>query len=231
MSTQYAFGKIVTNGLVLALDAADRNSYVSGSTTWFDLSGNNYTGSLTNGPTYTGSNGGFINFDGVNDYIVLGPILNYTSENFSFSYWVNFNSFTTNRGGQGPVVIYKGSYSANGYYDQMGSNGSITFVSNQPAAAVTSTGAGVIATGSWYNVAHVRNGTSVRIYVNGVDQTQTSGSHGTINGNSTNFTVATYAFGYICGNLKLSSMLTYNRALSQQEVLQNYNAQKARFGL
>ena len=40
--------RIVTNGLVLALDAADRNSYVSGSTTWFDLSGNSNNGTLTN---------------------------------------------------------------------------------------------------------------------------------------------------------------------------------------
>jgi len=51
MATQYAFGKIITDGLVLCLDAADRNSYVSGSTTWFDVAGSN-NGTLTNGPTF-----------------------------------------------------------------------------------------------------------------------------------------------------------------------------------
>ena len=71
MATQYAFGKIVTNGLVLALDAADRNSYVSGSTTWNDLSGNAYNGTLTNVPTYSIANGGNITFDGSNDYIAF----------------------------------------------------------------------------------------------------------------------------------------------------------------
>ena len=55
MAVQYANGKIVTNGLVLALNAADRNSYVSGSTTWYDLSGN-YSGSLVNSPAFDSTN-------------------------------------------------------------------------------------------------------------------------------------------------------------------------------
>jgi len=57
---------IVTNGLVLALDAGDRNSYVSGSNTWFDLTGAN-NGTLTNGPTFNSGSGGSIVFDGTND--------------------------------------------------------------------------------------------------------------------------------------------------------------------
>ena len=71
MATQYAFGKIVTNGLVLALDAADRNSYVSGSAIWFDLSGNNLTGSLINTPTYSSLNSGNFIFNGTNQQIYL----------------------------------------------------------------------------------------------------------------------------------------------------------------
>ena len=68
MATQYAFGKIITDGLVLCLDAADRNSYVSGSSTWRDVAGSN-NGTLTNGPTFSSSNGGSIVFDGSNDYV------------------------------------------------------------------------------------------------------------------------------------------------------------------
>ena len=60
---------LIQDGLVLDFDASDRNSYVSGSTTWFDLSGNsNNNAVLVNGPTFTGSNGGAIVFDGTNDY-------------------------------------------------------------------------------------------------------------------------------------------------------------------
>ena len=71
MATQYAFGKIVTNGLVLALDAANPKSYVSGSTTWRDLSGNNNSGSLVNGPTYSSDSGGSIVLDGVDDGVTV----------------------------------------------------------------------------------------------------------------------------------------------------------------
>ena len=61
--------KIVTNGLVLCLDAGNVKSYVSGSTTWTDLSPTQKNGILTNGPTFNSSNGGSIVFDGVDDYI------------------------------------------------------------------------------------------------------------------------------------------------------------------
>ena len=62
---------IVTNGLVLALDAGDRNSYPGTGTTWRDLSGNNNNGTLTNGPTFNTGSLGSIVFDGVDDYVLI----------------------------------------------------------------------------------------------------------------------------------------------------------------
>ena len=75
---------IIETGLVLALDAADRNSYTSGSASWFDLSGGSNTGTLTNGPTFNVANGGGIQFDGVNDYISASTSIstNNTGTNF-----------------------------------------------------------------------------------------------------------------------------------------------------
>ena len=66
--------KIVTQGLVLALDAASNNSYPGSGTTWKDLSGNNNTGTLVNGPTFSSANGGTFILDGSNDYINAGSI-------------------------------------------------------------------------------------------------------------------------------------------------------------
>jgi hypothetical protein len=63
--------KIVTDGLVLALDAGNTKSYTSGSTTWYDKSGNARNGTLTNGPTFSSANGGSIVFDGTNDYLEI----------------------------------------------------------------------------------------------------------------------------------------------------------------
>ena len=67
-----AFGngpRIVTEGLVLAVDAADRNSYAGSGTTWNGLGTGDYTGTLTNGPTFSDADGGSIVFDGTNDFV------------------------------------------------------------------------------------------------------------------------------------------------------------------
>ena len=73
-------------GLVFVLDAANPTSYVSGSTTWQDLSGNNNSGSLVNGPTFNSSNGGSIVFDGSNDYVEISTVN--ASSQFTLNFWV-----------------------------------------------------------------------------------------------------------------------------------------------
>ncbi len=71
MSTVGGGVNIVTNGLVLYLDASNTKSYVSGSTTWSDVSRSGNNGTLINGPTFNSANGGSIVFDGTNDYVDL----------------------------------------------------------------------------------------------------------------------------------------------------------------
>ena len=71
MSFKYGNG-MVTDGLIFYLDAANPRSFVSGSTSWYDMTRNSNNGTLTNGPTYDSSNGGAVVFDGSNDYINFG---------------------------------------------------------------------------------------------------------------------------------------------------------------
>ena len=78
MAVRHGYGKIVTDGLVLALDAADRNSYTSGSTTWNDVSGNGNDVSVTTGPTFDASLK-TISFDGIDDYLTLSNIDTHSS--------------------------------------------------------------------------------------------------------------------------------------------------------
>ena len=94
MSNQYG-PRIVTNGLVLCLDAGNNKSYPGSGTVWNDLSGNNFNGILTNGPTYSPSSGGGIVFDGVNDYISLGSVLNNSFTGLSFSFFCYYSGYTT----------------------------------------------------------------------------------------------------------------------------------------
>jgi hypothetical protein len=87
-----AFGngpKIVTNGLVLSLDAADRNSYSGTGTAWNDLSGNGNNGSFVNSPTFSGSNGGSLNFNGSSNYTTFGDILDFGVNSATIISWIN----------------------------------------------------------------------------------------------------------------------------------------------
>ena len=87
--------KTVTDGLVLYMDAANSKSYVSGSTTWNDISRSGNNGTLINGPTFNSSNGGSIVFDGTNDTTNLGNILNIGLNSWTISCWFKINSYTS----------------------------------------------------------------------------------------------------------------------------------------
>jgi hypothetical protein len=90
MSFHYS-PKIITEGLVLYLDAANTRSYVSGSTTWNDISRSGNNGTLINGPTFNSGNGGSIVFDGVNDYVALGN--NFQNGPLTILTWINTTTF------------------------------------------------------------------------------------------------------------------------------------------
>ena len=223
-------GGIVRNGLVLNLDAAKLDSYPKSGTSWKDISGNGNNGTLINGPTFNSENNGGIVFDGSNEYSDSGNILNYTSDNFTFSYWIYLNSLVSSQAGQGPCVIWKGSYGTVGYYDQISIAGQIGFQTNQSGTVQsTSTATGIITTNTWYNICYSRNGSSIGIYVNGIDRTNAPATHINPTSSSNNFRISNYNNGQFYGNFRLSQFLNYNRALSATEVLQNYNATKSRY--
>jgi hypothetical protein len=211
---------IVTNGLVLALDAGNPKSYVSGSTIWYDRSGYNYTGSLVNGPTFSSANGGSIVFDGVNDYIAPS---NYTPFNTSsMTYEIVFKPISNTS--QGPLggsdVIGTIPYF---YLDY--ANGSIRTYQNGYFTVQS------LPLGSIYHFVCTRIGTTERNYVNSIESLgRTLSSTG---GNNNGFgSVGGWAAGlswYF--NCNIYIIRIYNKALSPSEVLQNYNAQKSRFEL
>ena len=216
---------LIQDGLILDLDASDRNSYVSGSTTWFDLSGNNNSGSLVNGPTFNSGNGGSIVFDGSDDYVNCG---NSNSLKITGSLTINtfFKANLLNIDYQPIVAMGDDSYRFqrhfNTNYLAFGSRniGLTDLVSNS-----------TISTGVWYNATAVYNGSQMLIYINGI--LNASGNA------SGNLPVSNYNL-WVGGNSQAPSRIwngnisivqIYNRALSASEVLQNYNATKTRFGL
>ena len=239
MATQYAFGKIVTDGLVLALNAADKNSYPGSGTTWTDLSGNSNTGTLTNGPTYSSVDGGTIVFDGTNDNILITNPSTIRNQNFTVSVWINpeiqnaaiISIVDFDHGVTQGWVMQSEDAITNRYYYFAWHDGS-TF---QPiGGGGFGAGKGIqITTSVWQNITYCKNGTTLIGYKNGSQMYTGTASNGNVSYFTNRNLQISGCVSIASRNFKgnIPNTLIYNRALSSQEVLQNYNAQKSRFGL
>jgi len=221
--------KIVTDGLVFYVDAANPNSYVSGNTT-VDSLVSNVTGSLINDTDFSPYNQGVFTFDGIDERILLNDTLDvpFTTQYWSVDVWfnhtINNSSYDAILGNGFPVQLYVQSSKIKAYLSSNASSGTY-FLNNMTSTQI-------ISTDTWYHLVWVRNGTNFYYYINGVlDKTQSA--TGTVANANVNFNI---------GNLwdtnntftwkgEIGPSRIYNRALSSDEVLQNYNALKGRFGL
>jgi hypothetical protein len=245
MSTSYS-PKIVTNGLVLALDAANTKSYAGSGTNWSDLSGNNRNVSLVNSPSFLTANNGVINLDGTNDHIsgtAAGSLPSGTAF-FTLSIWLYFNTNISGNfsfpAGQYGAVIFSGNSS--GTMELIIQPIPSSSIGPPSRLSFARYGAGTIGTcevtnlnmpiQTWHNLVLVRDGSaSQKIYLNG----QLIGTGNVSNSfNSGNLLIggapADAGFsGYING--RIANVQNYNKALSPNEVLQNFNATRNRFGV
>ena len=226
---------IVTNGLVLHLDAGSRQSYVSGSTTWSDLSGNNYTGSLINTPTFNAAEQGSVVFNG-GSYSNHGNIINPGTSNFTLAVWVKTSTtFLAGFIGKTRAAGLAGRFAI--FHDNT-TPGKAVCIIDYSGAGISLTGSTTINDNTWHHITQVANRTSTMIlYVDGKPENSINISAGSaVNLNlSDPFYLATYpnAAGTPASflNGSIASAQYYNRALSDTEVAQNYNALKSRFGL
>lgn len=226
--------KITTDGLVLYLDAANQKSYPGTGTTWNDLSGKGNDGTLINGPTFDSGNNGSIIFDGVDDYVDMGNFL-YTNYK-QHTAIVIFNSSNVNK--VWGEILQKGQR-RDFTIRQFGTTGRLDF----RYATYDGTYAYIdfnLQNNTWYIVAmsiDTESGGKFKCYVNGeivfqtdivtpttLFETQDTRYNGELrignhSSNSEN----------LSGNVALVQM--YDRTLTDQEILQNYNAIKSRYNL
>jgi hypothetical protein len=219
------------SSLVLELDAADRNSYVSGSTTWRDLTPNNFTGSLINGPTFSSANLGSIVFDGVNDYVSIPASIILSSH--TVISWVYFNSLNKD---WIPIVEFQsGSFNRAHYYVQGDLNPSQIrgFGANWTAGAedYSTWGNSNLATvqpNKWYMLTGRLDGSLGDTYINTEKSKATKTGISYTDVSMTNIYNARTSQTFYNSGI-VGSILVYSRALSDAEILQNYNALKSRF--
>jgi hypothetical protein len=231
-ATAFSSQDIVRDGLVLWLDANDKTSYPGTGTVWRDLSLGSNNGTLTNGPTFNSNNGGSIVFDGVNDFTNFGNVLNLGTNSATLGAWIK-----TTANQNYATIIGKAFFGSKpGRYSlHTRSNGALGLITQTGGGNIeVTTAINIINTGNWiYVVGVIDRIFGNMIYVNGQYNSQfVQNSSGQNWSTTDNFTIGFYngnGSGYFNGSIAMG--IFYNRALSPQEILQNYNATKTRYGL
>jgi hypothetical protein len=221
--------KIVTDGLVLALDAADRTSYPGSGTAWNDLAGSN-NGTLTNGPTFNSGNGGSIVFDGTNDYVrLINNNLNIGE--LTICAWVNFSD--TNNETYSTITNKETSNINRNWWLGLSPNGKFTFIRSVSGVDTPLISDITPSLNQWYFISATNDTQPIfKIYING-GLNRVSSLSGTLSTSGTFAWIGTYSenIGLYPMDGKISNIQIYNKALTASEVLQNYDATKKRFGL
>jgi hypothetical protein len=221
---QITTSSIVTNGLVLNLDASRLSSYPNSGTTLYDISGSGYSGTLTNGPVFGTASGGIITFDGTNDYFTISSAISQTMNTIDI--WVKVKT-TSNS----PIIHYgTDSFQSTQWSWGFALYGSAHQFSEAPLgypASLTDT----IDLNVWKNFTLVRNdNNNVKLYKNGVLIGTKTGSGTTSIQSAANRLFISKGGSYY-GTFDLGPIKIYDRSLNNDEITQNFNATKSRFGL
>ncbi len=213
---------IITNGLVMYVDAGNKKSYPGSGTAWGDLSGLANNGTTSGLPTFSSANGGSIVFDGTDDKVDCGNNSSLQITVGSISAW--FNATNANSGYNGIIA----KQNAWGLFVK----DNILIAYDWGIGTDRSTGT-TVGNSTWNNAVLTFSETvgtptnNARIYLNGSLVLTATVRHS--NHNVTVQLAEANANQYLTGNIAQASI--YNRVLSGDEVLQNYVAIKSRFGL
>jgi hypothetical protein len=230
-STYIGFTPIVTNGLVLNLDAANSASYPGTDTNWTDLSGNGNNGTLVNSPAYSATNGGYLSFIGASSqYASIADSTSLLTANaITIEYWVKINSLadsalaSKHRQSTSPI---------SGWNNYLLSSGKISFqlrAGNVCCQTLDTTA--TVGTTQWNHIASTYDGTTMKVYINGVQDATTTPATGSVDSTQSINIGRDVNSGSAYLNGLIATTRIYKRALTATEVTQNFNALKGRYGL
>jgi len=229
---------LIQDGLVLNLDASDKNSYPGSGTTWSDISGNGYNGTLYNGPTFSSTNGGAIVFDGTNDFasVNVNSWIRSLSTAYTFSSFFYYNGGTSG-GAPYSLMTYPNDNNNNDGFWQHLNLGPWYWRTEDNSAGEYGGNVenpSTFSNGNWYHIATVVKTNSLIFYRNGLQVVtiSTTFSWANLRNDGTAYLYISTGYGenYFM-NGYITSFQMYSRELSATEILQNYNAIKSRFGL
>lgn len=214
--------QIVTSGSILYLDAGNPASYPGTGTIWTDLSGNNNSGSLINSPTFNSANNGSLVFNGTNQYANTANTVNLTTATFLM--WIKSNGNQDQYDG----MIFSRDTQATGMNFQSSNQIGYTWNSAEFGWASGLS----VPNSEWCMVSVVVNPSNAIAYLykqSGITTATNTTTHSTSTGNK--FVIGQDTFGSRFINANVSLVMVYNRALSQAELTQNFNATKYRYGI
>jgi hypothetical protein len=217
---------VVTSGLIVNYDASNATSYPGSGSTWSDLSGNGYNATLQNGPVFSSAYGGDITIDGSDDYISL-PTTNILNTNADFTCDIAFTMLAGNgsRGVMDGIQIGALVIRANNTGDYVSLvRGDIVELGNFGSSSAITLNTPVVLSLSLNKAT-----TTFSLYKNGIFIS-------TLNPGNQTFTTTTPVLGkHLCcyefTNESFYNFKWYNRQLTSEEVLQNFNAVKTKLGL
>ena len=230
---------IVTNNLFLHLDASSSSSYPGSGTTWFDLTDNNNDATI-NGATYSATDGGIFDLDGSNDNISIPHVSSLslsTTVQKTIQVWVKIDALPT-LNAQIPVFgKLSSSFGFDGYWAGLFSNGGVVrCVTNGTSIQRVSNSTLTVSINNWYLFTFVSQITNTsnttKVYINETEYITTA--HGSDSYNETNPLYLGYigsGVGSSYLNGKIGACYFYTKGLTVEEISQNYNATKTRFGL
>ena len=226
------YESIVTDGLILNVDPGFTPSYPTTGTTWYNLGGT-VNGTLINSPTFNTNDGGTFVLDGTDDYFNFGNNFNITTGPFTIEYFAKPTSGAV----QYAKIISKGTFQQPGwaaYFGRDPSNNQYSIslqYSNNSGGTIDLNTASNVALNVFYHVVYTRD----------TNNTLSTYLNGSFVRSSANVTFSfTSSYSYVIGRSTVGAenfkgsvgvVRQYNRALTSAEVLQNYNAQKSRYGL
>lgn len=232
--------QLISEGLILHLDASNSSSYPGTGTTWTDLSASGFTATV-NGATWSSTDGGIFDFDGVNDTISIPHNSNLsmnTSTQKTVQVWVKFDALGASGTTQVPVLgKLSSSYNFDGYWAGLyGNTGTIRGVTNGVSRQTISTSTLTVSTDTWYLFTFISQITATlnttKLYINTTEYV--TNAHGSDSISESN----PFYLGYIgagVGSLyldgKIGACYFYSKGLSSSEIADNYNATKSRYGL
>jgi len=222
------YKNVITRGLVLHLDASALESYPGSGTSWYDMSGNNNHGTLTNGPTFSSNNQGYIDFDGVNDYVTIpdSPNWDFGTSDFTIDLWMYLNG-TQPVNYSGYIGTFQSKWAASGWVIMNSPGTNIRNYSNDGTYETTISANTDL--NQWKHIVLTRVGNTGYMYINNSSVGTQSWTNAAFNNTGNPLLIGAGSADY--SKIRVASVKIYKGVgFTSSMVSQNYNIQKGRFG-